>query len=60
MSTGSVGGGDKIPGDEEIEKAKSLVNYRNPRIEGGEAYLEREGMMIDLGGDRRVTLWRRP
>lgn len=43
-------GGDKVPGDEEIEKAKSLVDYRALRIRGGEVYLEREGMMLDLGG----------
>lgn len=43
-------GGDRVPGDEEIRKAKSLVNFRELRIQGDEAYLEREGMMIDLGG----------
>lgn len=43
-------GGDKVPGDEEIEKAKSLVDYRALRIKGDEVYLEKEGMMLDLGG----------
>jgi len=39
-----------IPSDEAIRKARSLVNYRWLRFGGGRAYLEKEGMMIDLGG----------
>lgn len=42
--------GGRVPGDEEIRKAKSLVNYRDLKIEGDEVSLEREGMMLDLGG----------
>lgn len=42
--------GGRVPTDEEIRKAKSLVDYRNLRIEGDEVYLERKGMMLDLGG----------
>ncbi|HKQ33353.1 MAG TPA: FAD:protein FMN transferase [Thermodesulfobacteriota bacterium] len=42
--------GGRVPGDEEIAKAKSLVNYRDLLIDGDEVYLEREGMMLDLGG----------
>lgn len=42
--------GGRVPSDEEVRKAKSLVNYRGLRINGGEVYLEREGMMLDLGG----------
>ena len=43
-------GGDTVPGDREIDEAKSLVNFRELRIQGDEVYLEREGMMLDLGG----------
>lgn len=42
--------GGRVPGGEEVRKAKSLVNYKELRIEGDEVYLEREGMMLDLGG----------
>jgi len=42
--------GGRVPGDEEIAKAKSLVNYWDLLIGGDEVYLEREGMMLDLGG----------
>ena len=42
--------GGRVPSDEEIKKAKSLVDYRDLRIDGDEVYLEREGMMVDLGG----------
>lgn len=43
-------GGDTVPGDKEIDEAKSLVNFRDLHIQGDEVYLEREGMMLDLGG----------
>jgi thiamine biosynthesis lipoprotein len=43
-------GGEKVPGDEEIDRAKSLVNYKDLRISGNEVYLERKEMMLDLGG----------
>jgi thiamine biosynthesis lipoprotein len=39
-----------VPSDEAIVKARSLVNYKWLRVEDGRAYLEKEGMMIDLGG----------
>ena len=42
--------GGRVPGDEEIRKAKSLVDYRDLRIEGDQVYLKRPGMMLDLGG----------
>ncbi len=42
--------GGRVPGDEEVREAKSLVDYRYLRIDGDEVYLEREGMMLDLGG----------
>lgn len=42
--------GGRVPGDEEIAKAKSLVDYRDLKIEGDKVYLERKGMMLDLGG----------
>lgn len=40
----------RLPTDEEINKAKSLVNYRWVKIEGNLVFLEKEGMMLDLGG----------
>jgi thiamine biosynthesis lipoprotein len=42
--------GGRVPTDEEVGEAKSLVDYRELRINGDEVYLEREGMMLDLGG----------
>jgi thiamine biosynthesis lipoprotein len=39
-----------VPSDEAIENARSLVNYKWLRVGDGRAYLEKEGMMIDLGG----------
>jgi thiamine biosynthesis lipoprotein len=42
--------GGRVPTDEEVVEAKSLVDYRELRINGDEVYLEREGMMLDLGG----------
>lgn len=42
--------GGRVPSDEEIARAKSLVNYRDLRIDRDEVYLERQGMMLDLGG----------
>jgi len=42
--------GSRVPGDQEIRKAKSLVNYRDLRLDGDEVYLEKKGMMLDLGG----------
>ena len=38
------------PSQDDITKAKSLVNYKNLIIEGNTVYLEKKGMMIDLGG----------
>lgn len=43
-------GGGRVPSDEEVRKAKSLVDYRDLLIRGDEVYLKREGMMLDLGG----------
>ena len=43
------GENERVPTDEEIEKAKALVNYRWVRIDGNRVFLEKEGMMIDLG-----------
>lgn len=40
----------RVPTEEEIAKAKSLVDYRLLVLEGDTAYLEKEGMMLDLGG----------
>jgi thiamine biosynthesis lipoprotein len=40
----------RVPTDEEIDKAKTLVNYRWVRIDGNRVFLEKEGMMLDLGG----------
>ncbi|MEW6145291.1 MAG: FAD:protein FMN transferase [Thermodesulfobacteriota bacterium] len=42
--------GAGVPTDEEVRRAKSLVNYRELLITGEEVYLEREGMKLDLGG----------
>ena len=39
-----------VPSDEGIDKAKALVNYRWVRIDGNRVFLEKEGMMLDLGG----------
>jgi len=36
--------------EEDIESAKSLVDYKGLKIEGDTVYLEKEGMMLDLGG----------
>jgi thiamine biosynthesis lipoprotein len=41
---------DDEPNIENIDKAKSLVNYKDLIIEGDSVYLKRKGMMIDLGG----------
>jgi thiamine biosynthesis lipoprotein len=35
---------------DEIDRAKSLVNYKDLIINGNNAYLKNKGMMIDLGG----------
>ncbi len=40
---------DTEPNIENIDKAKSLVNYKDLIIDGDYVYLKREGMMIDLG-----------
>lgn len=39
-----------VPSKEAVEKARSMVNYRDIRIEGDRAGLKREGMAIGLGG----------
>lgn len=41
---------ETLPSDEEVEKARSLVNYRWLEINGDRVYLAKEGMMLDLGG----------
>lgn len=40
----------KIPSDEEIENALSVVGYENIVIEGSSVSFKKEGMQIDLGG----------
>ncbi len=40
----------RVPTDKEIDRAKALVNYRWVRIDGNRVFLEKEGMMLDLGG----------
>ncbi len=40
----------KIPSDEEIENALSVVGYENIVIEGSCVSFKKEGMQIDLGG----------
>lgn len=42
---------DSIPTKEEIESAKSLVNYKNIELlEDNQVYLKDKGMKLDLGG----------
>lgn len=41
---------EKLPSDEEIEKAMSLVDWKKVHLEGGEVFLEEKGMSLDLGG----------
>lgn len=41
----------RIPSKEEIEKVKEFINYKNIEVnEGGQIYLKKQGMKIDLGG----------
>lgn len=42
----------EVPGDEELNKALALIDYRDVEInrEAGEVYLKRPGMGLDLGG----------
>lgn len=40
----------RVPTDEEIDKAESLVDYRWVKMDGSRVFLEKEGMMLDLGG----------
>jgi len=40
----------RVPTEDEIAGAKSLVDYRSLVLEDDTAYLEKEGMMLDLGG----------
>jgi len=42
-------GGSKIS-EKEIERGRALVDYRRLIIKGDTVYLEKEGMMLDLGG----------
>jgi len=42
--------GTKAPKLDEIEAAKRLVDYRLLKLSGNKAYIEKKGMMIDLGG----------
>lgn len=39
-----------LPEDKDIEKARALVDYKMLEIDGDRVYLEKEGMMLDLGG----------
>jgi len=41
---------EKVPTEEEIEEAISLVCYQRIILEGNQIRLEKEGMQIDLGG----------
>ncbi|WP_242971977.1 FAD:protein FMN transferase [Haloimpatiens massiliensis] len=41
----------RIPSEEEIQKAKEFINYKNIEVnENGQIYLKKQGMKIDLGG----------
>lgn len=39
-----------VPTEKEIQKAWSLVDYRNILIDGNSVFLENKGMLLDLGG----------
>jgi len=41
---------EKVPTEEEIEEAISLVGYQRIILEGNQIRLEKKGMQIDLGG----------
>ena len=41
---------EKVPTEEEMEEAISLVGYQRIILEGNQIRLEKEGMQIDLGG----------
>ena len=41
---------EKVPTEEEIEEAISLVGYQRIILEGNQIRVEKEGMQIDLGG----------
>ncbi len=41
---------EKVPTEEEIEKAISLVGYQRIVLEGNQIRLEKKGIQIDLGG----------
>lgn len=41
---------EKIPTEEEIEEACSLVGYQNIILDGNQIRLKKKGMQIDLGG----------
>ena len=41
---------ERIPAEEEIERARELVDYRRVKVEGNVVFLERKGMRLDLGG----------
>ena len=43
-------GSNVYPSTDDIEKARSLVNYKDLIIEHDSVYLRKKGMMIDLGG----------
>jgi len=47
-----TGENPRVPEGDEIHKALELVDYRRVRVdeEAGTVFLEKEGMMIDLGG----------
>lgn len=41
---------EKLPSEDEVSRAKELVNYKNVRVSGNTIFLEKEGMRLDLGG----------
>lgn len=40
----------KIPSNDEINRAKALVDYNSVRLDGNNLSFEKEAMMLDLGG----------
>ncbi len=41
---------ERVPQNEEIERTKKLVNFRNVSVQGNKVFLTRRGMRLDLGG----------
>jgi len=53
LSQGTYGFGkkqSKIPSDNELKRAKKLVDFNKLVIQNGEVYLTKKGMKLDLGG----------